>query len=314
MSGSRDREPAPLPLLFVGGAGRSGSTLLEQLVCDRPGYFGVGELIYIWERGCLYNERCSCGQPFRECPFWTGVLDHAFGGLAEVPAERILESQRYVLRMRHIPLLRFPWLQPPIFRQHVRLLHHAYSSLYSAIRHQAGAQVLVDSSKIAAFGYLIGSVPGVSVRVVHLVRDSRAVAHSWQRAKFRPEANQFRQYMPVFPPRTSAKIWIQDNTFNGGLRRHVDHGLLLRYEDLAADPEQVDQVLTELGLPSGVAISGDPATNRHSVSGNPSRMSAAPAHVSLDAAWTTRMTPRDRLVVTALTAPALLRYGYKLRH
>ena len=59
----------------------------------------------------------------------------------------------------------------------------------------------------------------MTVRVVHLVRDSRAVAHSWQRAKFRPEANQFRQYMPIFPPRTSAKIWIQDNTFNGGLRR-----------------------------------------------------------------------------------------------
>ena len=148
---------------------------------------------------------------------------------------------------------------------------------------------------------------------IHLVRDARAVAYSWQRAKFRPEANQVKQYMPTFPPRTSAKIWIQDNTFNGGLRRHVDHGLLLRYEDLAAAPGQIDRVLTDLGLPSKVRIAGEPATNRHSVSGNPSRMSGAPAQVSLDRAWVTKMSRRDRLVVTTLTAPGLLRYGYKLR-
>ena len=161
MTGSR--APEPVVQLWCSSSaapGRSGRRCWNSSFATLPGYFGMGEVIYIWSVAVSTTSAAAVGSLSVSVPLRTDVLDLAFGGLGRVPAERILESQRYVLRMRHLPLLRFPWLQPPTFRRHVRLLHHAYSSLYAAVGHQAGAQVLVDSSKIAAFGYLIGSVPG----------------------------------------------------------------------------------------------------------------------------------------------------------
>jgi hypothetical protein len=299
-----------LPLLYVAGAGRSGSTLLEELFCQRAGYFGVGELVYIWQRGITLNERCSCGLAFHDCPFWNDVLNDSFGGIAQAPVERILASQAYVLRMRNIPLLRAPKTQPPVFRGHVAFLHEQYSRLYTAIRRRANAAVVVDSTKFASYGHLLAINPQFDVRVVHLVRDSRAVAHSWQRRVRRPQANELNQYMPVYPVRTSAKIWMQDNIFAGGLRRHVTHGKLLRYEDLVRDPTVVE-LLSGLGLPAGDVRPLD-GSNGHSVSGNPVRMAARKSPVRMDTAWAKEMSPSALAVVTALTAPGLLRYHYRL--
>jgi len=300
-----------MPLLYVTGAGRSGSTLLEQLICERTGYVGVGELVYIWQRGIIWNERCSCGIRFHGCPFWTGVLDDSFGGIAQVPVDRLIASQKYVLRMRNIPLFRIPAARAAEFRGHVAFLHEHLLRLYTAIQQRTGAAVLVDSTKSPAYGYLLASNSRFDVHVLHLVRDSRAVAHSWQRRVLRPEANQLNQYMPVYPVKRSAKIWIQGNTFGGSLRRHVKHGKLLRYEDLVTDSTVVD-VLSGLGLPTGEVAPLD-ASSRHSVSGNPSRMEARKSRVTVDSAWTTEMSRSAIATVTALTAPGLLRYHYPLR-
>ena len=60
-------------LLYVGGAGRSGSTLLDLLLSEVPGMFAAGEVRYLWNRGVRDNELCGCGQSFLSCPFWSAV-------------------------------------------------------------------------------------------------------------------------------------------------------------------------------------------------------------------------------------------------
>ncbi len=49
-----------------------------------------------------------------------------------------------------------------------------------------GGLVIIDSSKYATDCLLLSQPPGVRVHAIHLVRDSRAVAYSWQRRKPRP--------------------------------------------------------------------------------------------------------------------------------
>ncbi len=44
-------------VLFTGGLGRSGSTLIEKLLNELPGTFAVGETIHLWERGVRDQER-----------------------------------------------------------------------------------------------------------------------------------------------------------------------------------------------------------------------------------------------------------------
>ena len=60
-------------VLYIGGMGRSGSTLLAYLLGQLQGYVVAGELKFIWQNGIRDNELCGCGAPFRECAFWQGV-------------------------------------------------------------------------------------------------------------------------------------------------------------------------------------------------------------------------------------------------
>ena len=61
----------PFRVLYIGGWGRSGSTLLDRLLGQAEGSFSVGEMRDLWLRGVLENRRCGCGEPFDSCPFWT---------------------------------------------------------------------------------------------------------------------------------------------------------------------------------------------------------------------------------------------------
>src|SRR3712207_200886 len=58
--------------------------------------------------------------------------------------------------------------------------------LYRAIQKVSGAAVIVDSSKRSTYAVLLSLLPFADLRVVHLVRDSRAVAYSWGRIKESP--------------------------------------------------------------------------------------------------------------------------------
>ena len=42
-------------VLYIGGMGRSGSTLVDRVLGQAPGVCSVGELVFLWERGVLAN-------------------------------------------------------------------------------------------------------------------------------------------------------------------------------------------------------------------------------------------------------------------
>nr|MDQ3591030.1 sulfotransferase [Actinomycetota bacterium] len=48
----------------------------------------------------------------------------------------------------------------------------------------------------------------------------------------------------------------------------------------------------------------------HTVSGNPNRFDTGAVELRTDREWISKMNPRDKALVTALTMPLLLRYHY----
>ena len=52
---------------------------------------------------------------------------------------------------------------------------------YNAIREVSGCSVIVDSTKGPPSATLLRLVPSIELSVIHLVRDSRGVAFSWQK-------------------------------------------------------------------------------------------------------------------------------------
>ena len=92
-------------VVYLGGLGRSGSTLLERVLGQLPGVCPAGEVVHMWQRGVAENERCGCGKAFGACDFSIKVGKAAFGGWENVSTDRIIGLRATVDRTRRIPSL-----------------------------------------------------------------------------------------------------------------------------------------------------------------------------------------------------------------
>jgi hypothetical protein len=309
-----------VPVLYIGGWGRSGSTLLAHVLAEVPGFVSVGELRYVWQAGPEANELCGCGLPFAECPFWTAVGQEAFGGWENVDVQEVLALESAVLRHRNVPLLLMGRLAPEHQRR-VRRYADLTASLYRAIQKVSGAEVVVDSTKNPPYAYFLraAQASGLRLRVLHLVRDSRGAAHSWAKRMARPEITNGDVFFQEFSPLRAGLRWMECNLAFEVLRRLGVPMVGMRYESLAADPRgQLERMFAEMGEAGRHDLSavGDSVevSGQHSVRGNPMRFAHGRQQVRTDEAWRTGMARKTRSIVVLVTWPLLLRYGYLRQH
>jgi hypothetical protein len=318
------RSPEDLPassdgrvkVLYVAGFGRSGSTILGNVLGEIEGFFHGGELRSIWEYGLILDKVCGCGAPFRECEVWRSVLVEAFGGVDRVDPRKMIHLRESWARTRHVTLM----LAPPGRRLVERRLAEYLDNLgrlYRTVRTITGSGVIVDTSKFPSYGFALGMVPSVDLRVVHLVRDSRAVAYSWLREKLHPDPES-PEYMPRRSPAASSLRWMARNLATEAFwRRSPKSYLMLRYEDFVAEPKRTIGRILELvqeetaPLPHVAGHEVKLGIN-HGVWGNPSRFRTGTVEVRPDTEWVSRIKPGDERLVTSLTFPLLVRYGYPL--
>jgi hypothetical protein len=287
-----------LRVVYLGGLGRSGTTLLERLLGELPGVVALGEVVHLWERGVLGGELCGCGVPFPECVFWRVIGERAFGGWTPALAERMVRLRERVDRTRRIPRIAHPDLA-------------AYTQAYRLVYEAVGAPVVVDSSKHASLACCL-LASGVDVRIVHVVRDPRAVAHSWGRTVRRPEDG---LPMTRWGPARTALHWTAQNAALELLPGRGGRVTRVRYEDLLAAPEATLVALAreiDLEVPEVPFIEGGTAWlgPSHTASGNPMRFHVGRVELRRDDSWVSGLPERDRRVVNALTWPLRARYGY----
>lgn len=307
----------PINVVYVGGTGRSGSTLLANLLGEVPGYVSVGEVRFLWQRGMLDDRLCGCGVPFTDCPFWGEVITRAFG--PDVPDPAVVHSMvRARTRLRALPRV-LRGRRATARRDgdaHRASLDQDITSLYRAIADVSGAQVVVDSSKLPTYAAMIDSLDGLDVKVLHLVRDPRASAFSWLRKK---ELTDRRApiHMEQRGVVKSALLWtIWNFVLERMWRGRPEAYRLLNYERLMHDPQQSMQSLAQW-----IGHSGDPLASftdersvrlgvHHTVAGNPTRMAQGDVRLSIDDEWINALDLRSRRIIGFLTRPLLRRYGY----
>ena len=305
----------PVPVAFVGGHGRSGSTLLSRVLGAVPGFVAVGELCYLWDQGVVMDRRCGCGRSFSDCEFWTAVGKEAFGGWDQVDARRLLTLRKAVERVRYTPLLSAPAVAPD-YRRKLREYAAAMSAVYASVRTVSGAEVVVDTSKYPSSAYLLRHVPDVELKLVHLVRSVYGVCYSWSKTGARPDRDG--KPMPTYPPARTAAEWGAVNLLLDALRLRGVPAELVHYEDFVAAPRETLAGIVRflLGRDAPVAdleFVGESSVELprdHSVAGNPMRFRSGPEPLTLDEAWRTKLDPKARRVISLVSAPAILRYGY----
>jgi len=310
---------SPVRVLYVGGTGRSGSTLLANVLGELPCCVSVGELRFVWERGMLEDRLCGCGVAFSACPFWREVLRVAFDGRTPDPA-RMSSIQRQALRGRNLPRLVATRRRPQRLISGLDDLPAALSRLYRAVSTVSGADVVVDSSKLPTFAVLVDSIPDVDLTLLHLVRDPRAAAFSWRRVKAQPDRRAEGASMERRGVGKSVGLWMAWNlVLEAFWRGRRSRYLRVTYEEFVLRAGAViGRVGSDLGLPPGdpAVVVGDGTVRlgtSHTVAGNPGRLRSGSVRLALDDEWRAAMPLRDRLAVTIGAAPLMRRYGYPLR-
>jgi len=116
-------------VLYIGGAARSGSTVLGRILASQEGVVWAGELVWL-PRDLIEDRVCACGLRASKCPFWSEV--RACLGWDE---DALRLHHRAIWRGRH-----WGWL----------IGSGGPKGVYEAVAQVAGAKTVVDTSKYAA--------------------------------------------------------------------------------------------------------------------------------------------------------------------
>lgn len=296
-------------VLYFMGSTRSGTTILGNVLNEIDGFVHVGELHFLWLNGVLgtgSNRLCGCGRELTRCSLWSRVLEagRTGGGSLEDHARRVHEWQQSRFRTRHT------WRLLRGADDHATAAYvGVMAATYRAIHDASGARVIVDTSKYASEAAVLERA-GVRPALVHQVRDPRAVAHSWARAK---------AYIPRRGTLDSTLLWDGFNLAAEAVRkRNAPTTVVVRYEDFIASPRAtVDRLLDLVGEPRSSNPMLDDRTVRlgtnHTVTGNPDRFESGVVELRPDERWRTAMARARRALATAAAAPWLRRYGYAQR-
>ena len=303
----------PVKVVYMMAYGRSGSTVVGNILGEIDGFVHVGELRYLWAR-ILEGRLCGCSAPVAECPLWSRIVPGVLEDSGVDRIDDVLSLQRNGVRIRYLrALLRGSDGAPPEAVRYEKVIR----SMYERIARATGSRVIVDTSKRIADAAVVGWPQSIQPYFLQLVRDPRAVAYSWRRMKSSPGEDKDRLH--TLKPSVTARSW---STFAAGAslvrRHHRSRSLLVRYEDFAARPRDViEELIGAIGEAGAEPPFVDDRTvelrPNHTVGGNPVRFDSGRTAIRGDDEWAVRQSARDRLVVTTMTLPFLLAYGYPLR-
>lgn len=311
-------EARGLPVVYLGGFGRSGTTLLERVLGEISGWSNVGELVDLARAVSVKDELCGCGEKFSRCPVWTSVGEIAFGGWSRARLDRLEQLRQRVARQRHLPsLLRGRRSGATPANDDLMEFQSDLARIYHAFAEVTDSRVVVDASKGPAFGVATAGDPGIDLRMINLVRDPRGVAWSWSRHVARPQTEGGDEMWRISATRAAGQWTALQLEMEALARAKGLPTARMRYEDFVADAKSALLDVSsrlDLGLsPSDLAhIEGNTVHlgASHGLSGNPGRFNIGSTNLKSDTGWRGRMPGPSRALVTAMTLPLLMAYGY----
>lgn len=260
---------------------------------------------------------CGCGAPIEECVFWSRMLDelsvvedldraawadqHPVTIRRERPAGGIrdLGVLEGLLLFGSWRILEAASRWSTVCRRHIEMAGNSWR-LYDVVGSVTGARLVVDSTKNAARMKLLYMCRPAETRIVHLVRDGRAVASSARR----------REGIPI---REGARRWYRANrNVELAMRTIPEHAIyLVRYEDLCDQTERVMSTLCAfIGIQPSQSMFSLQPHDYHQIPGNPMLFRDEDTSIVRDDAWRDGFDSSDQREFDAVAGEMNRRYGY----
>jgi hypothetical protein len=296
------------------GSPFTGSTLLGTLLNGHPDCASIGAAVGLLPRADLTTYRCSCGELFRDCEFWsdiahrTRVLGHPVDVFeTNFWNTHLRLSQNRVLNALLVRSLRSDLLNDVrdaligrVGSVKTAITQMAWNSwsLASAVLERTGKTVFVDTARDHQRPKYLARHPLLDIRVIHLIRDPRGgsasimkhtgadvakAAGEWKR--YNVEASRVRRYLPE-------ASWME-----------------LHYEDMCADPRgALDRISDFLGLERAAVQPGSGDHESHII-GNRMRLKGV-TEIREDLSWQTKLNKADLATIARIAGSTSQSFGF----
>jgi len=245
-----------ISVIYLLGAGHSGSTLLDLIMGSHSQIFGAGELQQYFVSPDSRIRSCMCGKTVLECPFWKKVFKNLN-----------LESGLTVYRKRKDFLLNRKSYLDSYYRCPVNLEKYIElnEELYKNILKYSGKKIVFDSSKWPYRAELLLNSNKLDITILHLVRNGKGVTWSWRACwdNRSRHSNVIRRIRVMYH-------WLACNLqIEIVKRRNRANYIFLRYEDFVKNPKGILKlILKKLGLSFEPQMMSFRNENNHQVAGN----------------------------------------------
>lgn len=300
-------------VLYVGGYGRSGSTLLDVLLGNHPRILGGGELELLF-RDLARGGHCSCGAGYRACELWGNVLADLEASIPGFDPTKVAPT----LARTESTLGRYRQIGGRAAS--LDLYGQVWTQVFASAARHARVDLVVDSSKSSRGSSRrlveLARRTDLEIAVVHLIRDPRAVLYS-ERSRGNNDlieacGQRSRSVGGAWRPLFG---WTMANLAVSVTKARVRTLPILRvhYEDLVSEPEAtLERIssLVDVDLTRVAHLLGDGGRIEpgHGVRGNRMRRSGRiTLHPDWD--WVTESPVLNR-VISPLVAPIAVSYGY----
>jgi len=321
-------------IAYILASSHSGSTLLSMLLGSHPQIATIGEMkLSPRAIGDLNRYRCSCGKMILECGFWREVRENmvnrgfAFDLACAGTDYRTLGSH-YVRRIlaashkgRFLECVRDAALGLSLtWRSQLLQVHKQNVALAETIAQVTDAEVIVDSSKCAVrLKYLLRN-PDLDVKVIHLIRDGRAVALTSMDTPTYADASDpalrgggtgWRQQEDRPSMAEAAYRWRRCMESTEHVLKRVNRSCWIKvhYEDYCRDSDgTLSRLCVFLGLDPDKRAN-DFRSVQHHVVGNGMRLDST-SEIQLDERWRQVLTAKQMQTFEAVAGKLNRRYGY----
>ncbi len=262
--------PAPTTVVYLGGYGRSGSSVLDRLLASQIGALGAGELcnLFSW---AAEGRDCACGVTVGACPLWGPVLDRVTTATGLTLRELAARSDAAERRGGDTKVWRAAW-----------------SEVLRALA-DAGVPVVVDSSKTAGGrerGTLLADLPGTRLALfVHLHRALPAVLGSRSRGNNLALERGEHTGGGIRGLGRALAGWVTANRAARRQGARAERTVAVDYVAFAGDPATTLAGLEETLRELGVAVDPDREVGLHGIAGNRVLRAGWDGAVAVDEAW-----------------------------
>jgi len=317
---------------YILAASHSGSTLLSMLLNAHPDVATVGELAP-GSMGDTQRYRCSCGSRIAECPFWqwVGCEARARG----VP----FRIEGFGTRFKMSDSLIATRLLKPLHRGHVlelvrdlglrlftewhkefRKIARANEALVELIMEYHPSRIFIDKGNSAVRLKYLLRIPSFDTKVIHLIRDGRAVAMTYMDPacyadasdpSLRGGGNGGEGKGEGLSIAQAAHQWRRANEEAEHALNRLDRSrwIQVRYEELCSNPgATLNSIFEFLGL-DPVRHARDFRSVEHHIVGNGMRLDST-SEIRLDDRWKSDLTRDDQRVFNAKAGDVNRRLGY----